>query len=178
MVTWTMGANRTAAEAANEGELPAVFSKLHPVNKTPVGAYVLTGLVSTLVLVLYGFMSGSNEELFWTLFAFSSIIFLLPYLALFPAFLKLRKMDAGIKRPFKVPGGLGVATVIAVICEIFILQSILFFVWVPGEPVDWAYAAPVLIGVIVTIVAGEILLWWSKRKTEAKVRELEHVQNH
>jgi len=164
MVTWSMGANRTAAEAANEGELPAIFGKLHPVNKTPVGAYLITGVISTLVLVIYGFMAGSNEELFWSLFAFSSIIFLLPYLALFPAFLKLRRADGNIKRPFQVPGGLALATVIAVVCEIFILQAILFFIWVPGQPVDWAYATPVLIGVVVTIVLGEVLLWGSKRK--------------
>lgn len=163
MVTWTMGANRTAAEAASEGELPALFGKLHPVNKTPVGAYLLTGVISTLVLVVYGFMAGSNEELFWTLFAFSSIIFLLPYLALFPAFLKLRQTDGNAKRSFQIPGGMPVAATIAVICEIFVIQAILFFIWVPGQPIDWAYAVPVLAGVLVTIVAGEILLWWSKR---------------
>lgn len=163
MVTWSMGANRTAAEAASEGELPAVFGKLHPVNQTPVGAYLITGVVSTLVLVIYGFMAGSNEELFWSLFAFSSIIFLLPYLALFPAFLKLRRLDAGLQRPFQVPGGMLLATLIAIVCEIFILQAIVFFIWVPGQPVDWAYAVPVLVGVVVTIGLGEILLWWSKR---------------
>lgn len=163
MVTWTMGANRTAAEAATEGELPAVFGKLHPVNQTPVGAYLITGVISTLVLMIYGFMAGTNEELFWTLFAFSSIVFLLPYLALFPAFLKLRRIDANIHRPFRVPGGQALAMIIAIVCEIFILQAILFFVWVPGQPVDWAYAVPVLAGVAVTIVAGEVLLWRSRK---------------
>jgi amino acid transporter len=163
MVTWTMGANRTAAEAAAEGELPAVFGKLHPVNQTPVGAYLLTGAISSLVLLVYGFMAGSNEDLFWTLFAFSSIIFLLPYLALFPAFLKLRRIDASLNRPFRIPGGMPLATIIAAVCEIFIIQAILFFIWVPGQPVDWTYAMPVLAGVSVTIVIGEILLLGSKR---------------
>ena len=164
MVTWTMGANRTAAEAATEGELPAVFSRLHPVNRTPVGAYIITGIISTLVLVIYGFMAGTNEDLFWTLFAFSSIVFLLPYLAMFPAFLKLRSLDAEIKRPYKVPGSKWLAVMMVIICELFILQAILFFIWVPGEPVDWAYAIPILIGVVVTILVGEFLLWWVKRK--------------
>lgn len=164
MVTWTMGANRTAAEAAEEGELPEVFSRLHPQNKTPVGAYLITGIVSTLVLVIYGFMAGSNEDLFWTLFAFSSIVFLLPYLAMFPAFVKLRRVDAQIRRPYQVPGGDIAARLLAIICELFILQAIVFFIWVPGEPVDWAYAVPILIGVLVTIIVGEVLLWWVKRK--------------
>ena len=67
-VTWALGCNRAAAEAAIEGELPKIFA-LETRIGTPIGAAVLMGLVSTFVLVLYGFLSGSNEDLFWSLFA-------------------------------------------------------------------------------------------------------------
>jgi len=158
MVTWTMGANRTAAEAANEGELPAFFGQLHPVNKTPVGAYVLTGIVSSAVLVIYGLMAATSEELFWSLFAFSSIVFLMPYLAMFPAFLKLRRVDADRPRPYRVPGNHLTAILMTIVCVLFILQAIVFFIWVPGEPVDWGYAIPVLVGVAITLIIGEFLI--------------------
>jgi amino acid transporter len=158
MVTWTMGANRTAAEAANEGELPAFFGQLHPVNKTPVGAYVLTGIVSSAVLVIYGLMAATAEELFWSLFAFSSIVFLMPYLAMFPAFLKLRRVDADRPRPYRVPGNHLTAILMTIVCVLFILQAIVFFIWVPGEPIDWGYAIPVLVGVAVTLIIGEFLI--------------------
>ncbi len=164
MVTWTMGANRSAAEAANEGDLPAVFGKLHPKNMTPVSAFIITGIVSTVVIVLYGLMAGNAEDLFWTLFAFSSMVFLLPYLAMFPAFLKLRHIDPQRERPYRVPGGKTFAWIIAIICELFIVQAVVFFVWVPGEPIDWAFAAPVLIGVVLTIIVGEVLIRQSKKK--------------
>jgi amino acid transporter len=164
MVTWTMGANRTAAQAAEEGTLPGVFGRLHPVNKTPVGAYIITGIVSTLVVIVYGFLAGSNEDLFWTLFAFSSIVFLLPYLMLFPAFLKLRKSDPDAKRPYKFPGGKTFAWIMSIICILFIIQAVVFFVWVPGEPIDWSFATPILIGVVVTLIIGEVLLLVSKKK--------------
>ncbi len=163
MVTWTIGANRTAAEAAGEGELPAIFGKMHPVNKTPVSAFILTGVISTVVIVLYGFMAGNAEDLFWTLFAFSSMVFLLPYLAMFPAFLKLRKIDADRVRPYRVPGGNKVATALVVLCMAFIVQAIVFFVWVPGEPIDWAFAGPVLGGVVLTLIVGEFLLMAAKK---------------
>jgi amino acid transporter len=166
MVTWTIGANRTAAEAADEGELPAIFGKLHPVNKTPVSAFIITGIVSTVVIVLYGFMAGNAEDLFWTLFAFSSMVFLLPYLAMFPAFLKLRKSDPDRERPYRVPGGQGFATVLVVVCMLFIVQAIVFFVWVPGEPIDWSFAGPVLGGVVLTLIVGEILLAVAKDKKQ------------
>jgi amino acid transporter len=164
MVTWTMGANRTAAQAAEEGTLPEVFGTLHPINKTPVGAYIITGIVSTLVVIVYGFLAGSNEDLFWTLFAFSSIIFLLPYLMLFPAFLKLRASDPKAKRPYKFPGGKAFGWTMSIICMLFVLQAIIFFVWVPGTPMDWAYATPILIGILVTLAVGEILVLTSKKK--------------
>jgi len=166
MVTWTMGANRTAAEAAAENELPSVFGKLHPVNKTPMSAFIITGIVSTVVIVLYGFMAGSAEDLFWTLFAFSSMVFLLPYLAMFPAFLKLRQADPDVERPYRVPGGQTLAMIIAVLCELFIIQAIVFFIWVPGQPVDWGYALPILVGVAVTLVIGEILLVLAKKQVK------------
>ncbi len=181
MVTWTMGANRTAAEAAQEGELPAVFGKLHPINKTPINAFLITGAVSTLVIVLYGLMAGNAEDLFWTLFAFSSMVFLLPYLVLFPAFLKLRYTDAKRERPYRVPGGNTLAAIITVVCLIFIVQAIVFFVYVPGEPIDWAFAGPVLTGVALTIGIGEVLLAVAnKQKTvrEEPVEKLSYGANH
>lgn len=165
MVTWTMGANRSAAEAAKEGDLPAVFGKLHPVNLTPVNAFLITGVVSTVVIILYGFMAGNAEDLFWTLFAFSSMVFLLPYLVMFPAFLKLRQSDPDRERPYRVPGGKAFAWVLAVICELFIIQAVVFFVWVPGEPIDWAFAAPVVAGVILTIIVGEFLIHAAKKRS-------------
>lgn len=163
MVVWTMGANRSAAEAANEGVLPEVFGRLHPVNQTPLGAYLITGLISTGVIILYGFLAATAEDLFWSLFAFSSIVFLMPYLVMFPAFLKLRLTDTSRPRPYQVPGGTPMAWILTVLCEIFIGQAILFFVWVPGQPVDWNFALPVIVGVVVTLVIGEILVAQRRR---------------
>jgi len=164
MVTWTIGANRTVAEASKENRLPAIFGLEHPVHKTPVGAFILTGIISTVVIILFGFMAGSTEDLFWTLFAFSSMVFLLPYLALFPAFLKLRKIDTKVKRPYKVPGGKILITILAIICELFVVQAIVFFVWVPGEPIDMVFAVPVILGVLITLIVGEFLISGGKKK--------------
>jgi amino acid transporter len=158
MVTWTMGTGRTAARAAQEGTLPAVFGRMHPVYKTPVGAYIITGIISTLVLAFYGLLPTSEDQFFWSLFAFGSIIYLLPYLAIFPAFLKLRHDDPDTPRPYRFPGGNFVGWVAAVVCLIFIVQAIVFFIWVPGLPLDGLYTIPILVGIVVTVVVGELLL--------------------
>lgn len=158
MVTWTLGANRAAVEAAEAGEFPKVFGIIDEKNQTPKGAAIITGLVSTLVFICYGMVAATSEELFWSMFAFSSIIFLLPYAILFPVFIKLRKIDKDIERPYKVPGSPWFVNLIAIIAELFVIQSIVFFIWVPGQPIDWGFAVPVLIGTIITLAVGEIIV--------------------
>ncbi len=157
MTTWTIGANRSAAEAADRGDLPRLLGRLHPQHGTPVSAAILTGIVSTAVIIVYGLLASTAEDLFWTLFAFSSIVFLLPYFLLFGAFVRLRTMDASRARPYKVPGGHGAALILAGICALFILQAIVFFIYTPGGT-DWKNATSIVIGVIVTIVIGELLM--------------------
>lgn len=163
MVTWTMGANRSAAEAALDGNLPAMFAKLHAVHKTPASAAIVTGVVTSVVIVIYGLLAADAEDLFWTLFAFSSIIFLLPYLVMFAAFLRLRSIDAATARPYRVPGGKGGAWALAILCMLFIVQAIVFFIYTPGE-FDMEYAASVVIGVLVTLIVGEFLVRWRRHR--------------
>ena len=163
MVTWTLGANRAAAEAAARGDLPAVFGKLHAAHGTPANAAIVTGVVSTIVMIVYGFIAADTEDLFWTLFAFSSIVFLLPYLLMFAAFTKLRRSDADRPRPYRVSGGAIGARLLALLCSAFILQAIVLFVWVPGQPVDAARVTAIIGGVLASIIVGEILIRRAQR---------------
>ncbi|MEQ3696255.1 MAG: APC family permease [Pseudomonadales bacterium] len=153
-VTWGMGSNRAAQEAAVGGELPNFFAFSSKSKGTPVGAAIAMGVVSTLLLVLYGFMAGNNEDLFWTLFAFSAVIFLLPYQGLFMAFLKLRRVDNKRERPFKIPGGYPLALLCGVACIVVLAITKVLFMYVPGEGVQWA----VLLGVVVTCIIGEVFI--------------------
>jgi amino acid transporter len=150
-VTWALGCNRAATEAAQEGELPHWFAIEHKTLGTPVGAAVLMGVVSTAILLLYGLLAGSNEDLFWSLFAFSAVIFLLPYLAMFMAFLNTRRNDADHPRPFLIPGGMFVAQLFAWTCFAVLSVSIVLFLFTPGEGIQW----PVLAGVLGTLALGE-----------------------
>lgn len=158
MVTWSMGANRSIAEASYRKDLPAVFGQMHPVNQTPRAAAIITGVVSTVVIVLYGLLAADAEDLFWTLFKFSTIIFLLPYLLMFPAFIRLRRRENKTAKTYAVPGGLAVATLLAVICQLFIVQAIVLFVWVPGEPFLTYETLAIAIGTLLILIFGEILI--------------------
>ncbi len=161
MTTWTMGANRSAVEAAAEGELPKILAREHPTRHTPVGAFVLTGIISTVVLVVSALFINKQDSLFFAIFAASSVIFLLPYLLMYPAVAILRYKDPDRPRPFKIPGGDRVVVAMAVVTSLVIAGGVLLFLWpeIPHAPKEWSYTGPLLGIVAAALLAGEIILW-------------------
>ena len=161
MTTWTMGANRSAVEASAEGELPKVLGREHPTRKTPVGALIATGVISTVVLVVAALFINKQNSLFFGIFAASSVIFLLPYLLMFPSVAVLRRREPDRPRPFRIPGGDRVVIALSVITCVFIAAGILLFLWpeIPNAPKEWSYTGPLLGIVAITLIAGEVMLW-------------------
>ena len=164
MTTWSMGANRAAVEAAQGGELPEAFGREHPRNRTPVTAYLLTGLVSSGVLLLTTALLDDQDTLYYAIFAASSVVFLLPYVLMFPTFLKLRRDDPDTPRPYRAPGGTVGAWALTVLTTAAILVSVFLFLWTPGVAIDWAYTGA-LVGIVgVTLVVGEVLVARAMRR--------------
>ena len=161
--TWALGANRAAAEAAIDGELPNFLAKEHATHGTPVGAAFTMGTIVTIILVTYGLLAGSNEDLFWKLFAASAVLFLMPYVGAVAAFLRARRTDPDRERPFRVPGGMPLAIVITSVCIFILLTSILLFMYVPGAGFDW----PVVFGSLAAIVLGEIAIRYAEHESRS-----------
>lgn len=163
IIAWNLGQNRTIAESAHNGDLPAVFGKMNK-NMAPLGASVISGIISTIVILFYGLIARNAAELFWHTVSFSLIIQLFSNLMLFPAFIALRNKDKDIPRPFRVPGPDGFAIFLAVLAEVFVLAAVLILIIQPGH--DFIrIALPVILGVVMTVVAGEILIARSVKKS-------------
>jgi len=159
IVTWSLGVNRVAAAAAEEGSLPAILGRLHRRFKTPYMAFVIMGAISTALLVGNAALSRSSSNIFWMIFKLSSLCFLISYLMVFPAFVILRRTRPDQTRPYRVPGGLNVARAAAAVCWVCIAgASLLFFQPAPNSPN--ALRDTVLLGgeTLVTLVVGLLLL--------------------
>ena len=163
-VTWALGSNRAAAEAAIEGELPAFFAIESKKHGTPMGAAVALGIASTVILVLYGLLAGSNEDLFWSLFAFSGVIFLIPYVAMMFAYMRLRRHNPDRDRPFQIGGPRWLPAVLASVCAVILCITIVLFIYTPDGGVQW----PVLGGSIALLAIGELLVHRNSKPQEAK----------
>lgn len=157
-VTWALGCNRATAQAAEEGQLPGFFGFIDRNHGAPIGSAISMGVVCTLLLLGYGRLATSNEDLFWALFAFSAVIFLSPYAGMALAFHRLRKTDPETARPFRAPGGNAGAFVLTALCVGSLVGAILLLFYVPGEGLQWGtiwgVAGAVILGEILVAVAG------------------------
>lgn len=184
LIPWTIGANRSAAEAASRGDLPGVFARTSPTRGTPVGAAHLTAAVSTLLTLVYGVLfwatDGSIDELFWSIFAFSSIIFLLPYIVMAMSFLKLRVTDADAHRPYRVPFGRLGAWTAAGLCVVWLTLAVVFFVVDPFDLSTFDAQTFWLIvgGLVVTFVVQEVFVARSPRWQRARAAEAAEAAEH
>jgi amino acid transporter len=159
VVTWSLGANRVAAVAAEEGMLPEALGRLHPRFQTPYLAFVWTGIVSTALLVGGALLSSSQSNVFWMTFRLTALCLLLCYLLVFPAFLVLRKRRPDQPRPYRVPGGAGVAALASWACTLFILGCcVLFFAPSPTSQEPMMEALILAAETLVTIGAGYLLI--------------------
>src|SRR5207245_245504 len=110
------------------GMLPAAIGRLHPRFKTPHVAFIAMGFVSTALLIGNALLSSSQSNVFWMTFKLSGLCQLLCYLLVFPAFLVLRRRRPDQPRPYRMPGGSGVAATASALCTVFIAgASVLFF---------------------------------------------------
>jgi len=163
IVAWNLGENRAIAEAAHNGDLPHVLGQMTPKAMVPIGASIVSGVISTAVIILYGFIARNSSELFWHVVSFSLVVELFMYLMLFPAFITLRKKDKDVERPYRVPGPEGFAIFLAVMAEAFILMAMVVLFLQPGK--DFVRAAlPLIIGVVITLGLGEVFIARSRSR--------------
>lgn len=167
MISWSMGVNSTAAYAADNGDMPRLFTRRRSGNEMPIGAALANGVVASAVcllgLAMDLFFPGSS--LFWSFFALNLVMFLLSYLPVFPAFLRLRRDDPDAERPFRVPGGPGFLKALAIVPMVLIAISVLFTaVPLAFDPETLRATLPITIGSVLFLLIGELLIAARGRK--------------
>jgi amino acid transporter len=166
-VTWFMAPSMAMAVAAQDGAFPKQLGKFHPKHQTPYIANFVAMTVSSVVAVLYAVLAAGNRtDLFWSLFSFSSALILVCYIVYFAAFLKLRITDATTPRPFKVPGSMPGAVIAAILCIISALFALMlfFFPTIFSGVINWQQSLPVIGGVLISIIVGELLIRAGERQ--------------
>ncbi len=101
--TWTVGPVKGILAAAQSGDLPPLFRRINK-NAMPVPLLILQAVVVSILSLPFVFLPSLNEA-FWMLLAMVAELYLLMYLLMFAAAIKLRYTQPKVDRPYKIPGG-------------------------------------------------------------------------
>ena len=102
--TWVIGPSKGLFATAADGELPPRFQELNE-HHVPRNVLILqAAVVSVIAIIVFEFMP-SVDGAFWILTALTAQVYLLMYVIMFIAAIKLRYSHPDVERPYKVPGG-------------------------------------------------------------------------
>jgi len=163
MITWSIGANHSVAAAAVDRAMPRPFGRMNRWG-SPWLAFVLMGVIASGLTVMNYTLFAQDESVFWSIFALSSVVFLLPYLLMFPSLIALRLRFPDRDRPYRLPGGMIGAWIAVTLCELGILSAlILFFVAVPEGTPPVLFRLITGVGVFVSLAIGFVMYATLKR---------------
>ncbi|MER5787681.1 APC family permease [Streptomyces sp. NPDC001980] len=132
-VTWIMGSDRALAVSGYDGAAPRFLGVISSRFGTPVRVNILSGLVSTGVLILaHQLTNGSAAKLFGAVLGLAVSTTLVSYLGIFPALPFLRRKYPDTPRPYRAP----FPWVISVVLTLLILFASVQLV-APGAGDHW-----------------------------------------
>ncbi len=160
IASWSFGVNSVAKYAADDGSMPKMFSKTNEEGVAVNGA-IINGVVATLIVIggmVASMISEDFEAGFSLFFCLSWITLLVGYIPMFLAFLKLRKTDAKVERPYKVPGGNFMIKVAAIVPFVILILGVLFTIFGDFSLEYIQDNIPLIAGVVLSFIIEEILV--------------------
>jgi amino acid transporter len=159
IASWSFGVNSVAKYSADDGGMPKVFSKTNK-DGVPYMASIMNGIVASVIVILgiiFGEISETASNLFWTFFSLSLVTLLISYIPLFLSFIKLRKTD-NTPRVYKVPGNDFVIKLVAYVPLVLLILGIIFTMFGDFSTEYIQENLPLIIGVIISFIIEEILV--------------------
>jgi amino acid transporter len=114
--TWIMGADRAQAVAGYDGGAPRFFGYFSARWGTPLAVNLMSGVFSTIVMVLAFSLTGNADKYFTAVLGLAISTTTIAYLLVFPAVIKLRYTHGHVHRPYRIPGGNAGAWIVGVLC--------------------------------------------------------------
>jgi len=129
---WTMGAGRAQAAACLEGAGPAWLGHISERTGVPVRMGLVSGAVALVTMAVDLAVTGNDgQRYFSAALTLAVSLIVLSYLFIFPTFVALRLAEPDLERPFRVPGGTGVAWLVTVVATGWAALAVVCLLW-PG----------------------------------------------
>lgn len=138
-----LGVSRAPMALAQDGRLPAFLGKVHPRYGTPWAAILTSAGVYTVL----------SFQSFQDLVKFDVLIYSVGMLLELAALAWLRKVDPDLPRPFKIPGGALVLTLVVALPTCAVIFGLLYLFHSEPHPVE---QGAILLGALAT---GPLAFW-------------------
>ena len=160
---WLAGCSRVPFVAGIDRYLPAGFGRLHPRYASPYVALLVTGGLSSLLIVV-GFIGVNVDEAYFFLADFTIVVYFIPYLYLFAALIKLGVPGTAPAGTITVPGGRSGTILVGVIGFLTTTVAILCaFIPPPGtDPL--IFLLKIVGGCIALLILGWLLYHRGRRE--------------
>jgi len=161
--TWIVGPSRGLLAAAETGDLPHLFRKLNR-HDMPLALLIGQALIVTVLGFMFVFMPTINSA-YWILTVMVAQVYMIMYLLMFAAAIKLRYKKSDVPRAYKIPGGnlgMWIVSSIGIVSSLFAM-IIGFFppAQIPTGNV-YFYVAFLILGMIIICLAPSLILCFKK----------------
>jgi amino acid transporter len=162
---WIIAPTKGLLIAAADGNLPPFFQRKNK-HGAPVVFLVAQAIIVTVLAALFLFMPSVNGS-YWFLTALAAQLYMLMYLMMFMAAIKLRITAPDQPRAFRIPGGL---TGLLIVCGLGIVGVLMTLVvsFMPPEGIDVGsvlrYEMSLVIGLISMCSPPFVSAWLQARR--------------
>ena len=169
VVTWVLGPSKGVLEVAREGYLPKYWQHRNE-HGMPTRILIIQGVISSLLALVVLFMPTISGA-FWIMSALTAQLYMIMYLFMFAAAIKLRYSQPDKHRPYRVPGGKPGMWIISGVAFLTALFAIVVgFIPTPGVRAEGTghvigYIAFLLLGSLFFMaIPGVLYRYYERRK--------------
>ncbi|MFC1535955.1 APC family permease [Candidatus Neomarinimicrobiota bacterium] len=167
LMAWFTGAARMPFVAGVDKYLPKAFEKVHPKFGSPHIAIIVQGIFAT-AFVLMSFIGTSVREAYLILFFTSTLVYFLPYIYMFAAYIVLRRKNISDNdNIISIPKNNIFATIIG-LSGLFTTIFAMIMSVIPSSGVTniLIYEIKIIGGFLLFIFVGAGVYWWGKKKNK------------
>jgi glutamate:GABA antiporter len=173
ITTWVIGPVRGLGRAAREGLLPPILQK-HNKAGVPVSMLILQAVFVSIWGVIFVLLPGGVNSAFWMLLALTTTVYIVMYILMYLAAIKLRYSQPNVKRAFRIIGGKAGMWIISgwgIVTMLFIfVLALLPPTQANVESISLiAFEALMIVGTIGVVLIPQVIYW--KRKSSWAIKE-------
>lgn len=161
---WIIAPTKGLLVAAEDGNLPEVFRRANK-HGAPVVMLITQAVIVTILSALFLFMPSVNGS-YWLLTALAAQLYMLMYLLMFAAAIKLRLSAPEHPRAFRIPGGMAGMLLVAGVGIIGGLTTLVVS-FMPPEGINVGgvarYECTLVIGLILMCLPPFVSSWFQSR---------------